>query len=259
MSEPEELILEGAHFATRIARDAWRRYGAHPASRDVRLSSVRARLELFLAALFQQPIAIAPMEPPAPRTWLSRLANRDSARSPHDPLLSGTDGRRIYLPPSIEPGHRDSRASRPARDQTVEETETALALYRLLAVQQAARLARGTATTAAQIQRRETRDWFLLAEAAVIDRWIAREAPGLSAALCAARLEALARRNRGRAGHVTEHPVERHVRAVLAADPLTRLLDVYDPASGAESVAWAEDASKRSTSRDSYRPVAPVW
>src|SRR5215203_278425 len=99
MSEPEELILEGAHFATRIARDAWRRYGAHTASRDVGLPSVRTRLELFLAALFQQPIAIAPMEPPAPRTWLSRLANRQTAESPADPLVSGTDGCRIYLPP----------------------------------------------------------------------------------------------------------------------------------------------------------------
>jgi nitric oxide reductase NorD protein len=254
MSEPEELILEGAHFATRIARDAWRRYGAHTASRDVRLSSVRTRLELFLAALFQQPIAIAPMEPPAPRTWLSRLANRDTADSPHDPLLSATDGRRIYLPPSMEPKPRDG-ASRPARERTVEETETALALYRLLAVQQAARLSRGTASTAAQIHRRETRDWFLLAEAAVIDRWIAGEAPGLTAALSAARLDALARRKREHA----EHPVDRHVRAVLAADPSTRLLGVHEPASVAESVAWAEDATRRSTSRDAYRPVAPVW
>ena len=186
MSEPEELILEGAHFATRIARDAWRRYGAHTASRDVGLSSVRARLELFLAALFRPPIAIATMEPPAPRTWLSRLANRDTAELPHDPLLSGTDGRRIYLPPSIELGHRDG-GSRPARDGTVEETETALALYPLMAVQQAARLAGGTASTAAQIHRRETRDWFMLAEAAVIDRWIARDAPGLTAAVNAGR------------------------------------------------------------------------
>ena len=68
MSEPEELILEGAHFATRVARDAWCRYGAHPAARDVRLSHVRTRLELFLTALFRTPIAIAPMERPAPRT-----------------------------------------------------------------------------------------------------------------------------------------------------------------------------------------------
>jgi nitric oxide reductase NorD protein len=160
----------------------------------------------------------------------------------------------------VELGRCDGRAA--VQNRTVEEAETALALYRLLAVQQAARLARGTATTAAHLHQRETRDWFLLAEAVVIDRWIARDAPGLTAALSAARLEALARRTRGRARHVTEHPVERHVRAVLAADPadsLTPPQDVHDPASVAESVAWAEDASKRSTSRDSYRPVAPVW
>jgi len=28
MAEPEELILEGAHLATRVARDAWRRTAA---------------------------------------------------------------------------------------------------------------------------------------------------------------------------------------------------------------------------------------
>ena len=28
MSEPEDLILEGAHFATRVARDVWARYGS---------------------------------------------------------------------------------------------------------------------------------------------------------------------------------------------------------------------------------------
>ena len=258
MSEPEELILEGAHFATRIARDAWRRYGAHTSSRDVTLAGVRARLELFLAALFQQRIAIAPMEPPAPRTWLSRLANRHAGESPHDPLLSGTDGRRIYLPPSVEPRQREGRASRPARERTAGETEAALALYRLLAVQQAARLARGTARTAAEI-RDETRDWFLLAEGAAIDRWIAREAPGLTATLSAARLDALGRRKDSRAGYATEHSIERRVRAVLAADPLASLLGVHDSGSVAESVAWAREASRRSTSRNSYRPIAPVW
>jgi hypothetical protein len=110
MAEPEELILEGAHFATRVARDVWQRYGAHPASRDARLSHVRTRLELFVTALFRMPIAIAPMALPAPRTWLSRLAHRDTGESHHDPLLSATDGRRIFLPPSLEMEQRTGPA-----------------------------------------------------------------------------------------------------------------------------------------------------
>ena len=79
MSEPEDLILEGAHFATRVARDVWTRYGSPAASRRVPLTSVRTRLELFVTALFQRSITIAPMEPPAPRTWLSRLATGRAA------------------------------------------------------------------------------------------------------------------------------------------------------------------------------------
>ncbi len=42
MSEPEELILEGAHFATRVARDVWRRYGTSVPDTTVPLASVRS-------------------------------------------------------------------------------------------------------------------------------------------------------------------------------------------------------------------------
>jgi nitric oxide reductase NorD protein len=261
MSEPEELILEGAHFATRVARDAWRRYGGHATSRDVRLSSVRQRLELFLTALFQLPIAIAPMEPPAPRTWLSRLANRHLAESHDDSLMSGTDGRRVYLPRSLELEHRENHVwQRPARQRGTSRTiEEAIALYRLLAVQQAARLVRGTASAAAQIQAPETRDWFLLAEAAAIDRWIVREVPGLGGALKAARVDVLARWKAVRAPHAREHVLEHHMRAMLAADPLARGLGADERTSVEESLVWAQEATKHSRFPGPYRPVAPVW
>ena len=60
MAEPEELILEGAHFATRLARDAWRRYGARPPDAAVSLGDVRIRLEVFLNALLGHAIDVAP-------------------------------------------------------------------------------------------------------------------------------------------------------------------------------------------------------
>jgi len=247
MSEPEDLILEGAYFATRVARDVWTRYGSPAASRRVALTSVRTRLELFVTALFQRSIPIAPMEPPAPRTWLARLANGDARGPRHDPFASGTDGHRVYLPPSMELGVSERRSvSRPA-----DETATAIALYRLLAVQQAARLVRGTAVTAAQIHASDTRDWFLLAEAAAIDRWIALQTPGLEGALRAARSDALARRTR----ESTPHAIERQVRALLSADPA----DMGEHGSAEESLAWARDATKRQPVSDRYRPVAPAW
>ena len=95
----------------------------------------------------------------------------------HDPLACGTDGHRVYLPRSLDLADGEGRLA--AADSTAGREE-AIALYRLLAVQQAARLVRGTPATAAQIQSGDTRDWFLLAEAAAIDRWIALQTPGLA-------------------------------------------------------------------------------
>ena len=128
MSEPEDLILEGAHFATRVARDVWRRHAAASTAAGVPLAAVRGRLELFVAALFATPIAIAPVEPAAPATWLSKLARRPGRVPDADPFC-GTDGVRVFLPPML-----------PVRGS---EEET-IAAYRLLAVQQSARLSRHT-------------------------------------------------------------------------------------------------------------------
>ena len=109
------------------------------------------------------------MQPPAPVTWLSRVARGRSYDARDEPLLSGTDGRRVYVPPALQTtagGGYDG-------------------LFRLLAVEQAARLVRGTPRAFSRIEKGETRDWFLLAEAATIDRWIATEMPGLVPALSA--------------------------------------------------------------------------
>src|SRR6188768_1786108 len=157
MAEPEELILEGAHFATRVARDVWRRYGTSVPDTAIPLASVRVRLEMFLSALFRTPVPVVRMEPPAPASWLSRLA-RGRAHQRDEPLLSGTDGRHVCLPPvlPLTAGGQD-----------------ALSLYRLLAVEQAARLIRRTPQVFAAIESPGIEDWFLLAEAAAIDCWIA--------------------------------------------------------------------------------------
>ena len=129
MAEPEELILEGAHFATRVARDVWRRYGTSIPDAPIPLAGVRVRLEIFLSALFGTPIPVARMEPPAPASWLSRVARGRSHQHGEERFLSGTDGRRVCLPSALP--------------LTIGGLE-AMSLYRLLAVQQAVRLVRRT-------------------------------------------------------------------------------------------------------------------
>jgi nitric oxide reductase NorD protein len=241
MAEPEELILEGAHFATRVAREAWRRCGTPADDRATALATVRARLEMFLTALVGMAITIVPMEPPAPASWLTRLS-RGPSRNRHDSaLLSATDGRRIYLPPAL-----------PATGGL-----DALALYRLLAVQQAARMVRGTARVWALIDSGEMREWFLLAEAAAVDRWIARDVRGLVPAVVAVRALALASRTDRRTS-AAGSPVELQVRAFLAADPLARFASVDADGSSEQSLAWARTQTARDDPRR-YRAVSLPW
>src|SRR5215208_6144966 len=100
MAEPEDLILDGAYMASRLARDAWRRYAPAARERVVRLIDVRGRLELFLNALFERPIGVALAEPPAPVSWLARAAGRGGDASAG--AIPGTDGVRIFLPSSLD-------------------------------------------------------------------------------------------------------------------------------------------------------------
>lgn len=242
MSEPEELILEGAHFATRTARDVWRRYAAAPEDPTVPLTVVRARLEIFLTALIGTSINVVPIEPPAPVSWLSRLAHGPSPTRGDGSPRSATDGRRIYLPASLPP-------------------ETcgldALTVYRLLAVEQAVRLARGTAQMSIEIDRSDTRQWFLLAEAVAVDCWIAREARGLVPAVTTAREFAVAARA-GRRARAADSPIEQQVRAVLVADPRTSpLAGAWDGSPG-QSLAWARSQTSVGDQRRK-RAIALPW
>ena len=243
MAEPEELILEGAHFATRVAREAWRRYGASPEDRATSLRAVRTRLEIFLTALLGRSIAIAPMEPPAPASWLARLA-RHPSRSRHDGSLhSGTDGRRVYLPAAVPPATCGLDA---------------LAIYRLMAVEQAVRLVRGTARVSAR--HRERRDARLVPARGSGGRrsldcargpWArARGACGA----CVARSQAVpaaARRH-------SIDAVEEQIQALLAADPLAPPFTVDADGSPEQSLAWARTQTRRGDRRR-YRGVSLPW
>jgi nitric oxide reductase NorD protein len=224
VAEPEDLILEGAHFATRVARDAWRRYGPARRRADVSLADERPRLELFLSALFMQPISIAATQPPAPITWLARLAQGRAASGARSELFPGTDGSRIYLPPLLSITRNEEHTRR---------------LYRLLAVLQAARLVRGTARMTLALSA-EDREWFLMREAEAVDCWIAAELPGLLPQLAEVRAKALAERSSDSLSR--DNPLEQIIRHLLQSDlSAPRLAEARPPQLGR------------------CRPVRPVW
>jgi len=239
MAEPEELILEAAHFATRVAREAWRRYGTPAEDRATPLAAVRARLEMFLTALVGTSITIVAIDPPAPASWLARVAHAPSRSRRDESLRSATDGRRVHLPAALPPTACDLDA---------------LVLYRLLAVEQAARVVRGTALVSAAIDGSETRDWFLLAEAAAVDRWIALEVRGLVPAVRAARAFSCAARA-GRHSSAFDSAVEAHILAFLAADPLAPPFAVPTGGSPEQSLDWARAQTAGGAGRR-YRGVS---
>jgi nitric oxide reductase NorD protein len=226
MAEPEELIIEGAHVATRVARDLWRRYGPPAPDSAVSLASVRGRLELFVTALLQTPISISALQPPAPVTWLSALARGPGRRRP-EPAACGTDGERVLLAPSLDLHGSD---------------DAALAIYRLLAVQQGVRIVRGTSRVAARISGEHARDWFAFAEAIAVDRWIAEHAGGLLPALERVRRDALARRTKAQPRIAAGDTLEELVRAFLAGDSARRP-SAHETAEA--SLAWATAAAQQ--------------
>jgi nitric oxide reductase NorD protein len=241
MGEPEDLIIDGAYIASRFVRDAWRRYSPPQAANVLCLADVRVRLELFLNGLFRAPIGVAAAEPPAPVSWLARLAGHaaDFSRD-----LPATDGTRIFLPATWD---------------ALPRVDAAFQAYLLLAVAQAARLERRSTAIVLGITDDEVRDRFLIADARGVDEWIVRETPGLVPALRAARLDALARRPRTLPRNEHAHAAEVQLRAVLASDPLEPFEDVPASATASDALAWATSMSNARRSSTPYRSLSPVY
>jgi nitric oxide reductase NorD protein len=210
----------------------------------VRLDDVRRRLELLVTAVYDRPIPITVADAPKRRPW---SFVRDLIGPPHlrrNAPLPTTDGERIQLPREIARG----------------DAESALAEYRLMAIEQAERIARGTASRVPATATSVERDLYLLREGAVVDAAIARTVPGLRSALSAARALALSARPPLAALTVAERAVEGLLRESLGTD-LTR------PAARAgattetpdDSLEWARQTMREVPAvQGKYRGIAPV-
>ena len=129
MAEPEGLLIEGARLATATARDLWWRVAPPRERARLPLARVRRRLELFLGALYAEAPHLLPADvSPAP-VWLARLTGHAPRHLRVRTATAATDGAHIWLPRALDASDGEAQA---------------LAAYRLLAVEQAARAARDT-------------------------------------------------------------------------------------------------------------------
>jgi nitric oxide reductase NorD protein len=244
--EPEGLLIDGARKAAVAVRELWWRARPPPARGALPLARVRRRLELVAAALYGDIPAILPSDPPPRPTWLARVFGRAPGHLSARTAQASTDGASVWLPRAVETGDDDERV--------------ALATYRLLALEQVARAARGT--PAAAPGDRLEHDLYALAEAAAVDRQLAREFAGIVADLCAARARALRGRPSVERLTAPERRVERLVRELLSADPATPPPGIPLAATPADSRRWARATAQRlRDTAGSYRGVAivPLW
>ena len=213
-----------AFFARRRAAALLR---PEEAPRDgVRLPEVSRRLELLVAALYGRPILIAPA--PAAR----RLGSADRAGA-------ANDGERIVLPAEL-PG------------------DDALSRYRLMALAQAERVARGTAVLAPGRKDALERDLYLLFESAAVDAAIAERVPGLRGALAAERRDERSRRGERPPRGSAAREVESIVRELLAADVSTPPPSLAGCGTPHDSLRRARAAAARMRGAGRYRGIAPV-
>lgn len=141
------------------------------------------------------------------------------------------------------------------------DVDHAIARYRLLALAQGARAARGT-NVGAPASDALAHDLYLVAESVVAERDVATRAPTLAPLLQTLRFaELTARPKISRLAHA-ERQVESLLRATLASPPDRAPDDVPVCATPAESRAWAETTAReiRRTSGDltHYRPLNPM-
>jgi nitric oxide reductase NorD protein len=201
---------------------------------EVALDAVRRRLELLLAATYGVRFEIAPVADDTPRNTFHVGRRRPIARH---------DGVSIKLPATMDAS---------------DGAHAAIARYRLLAIEQAMRIMRGSAALA-PAGNAIARDLYNLREGAEIDASIAISAPGVASLIAEERALSLAARPNLSRLSAREQAVEQLVQTVLKADPAVIPDDVRAGASPEDSLAWAHTRARTIESlTGQYRPLKPI-
>jgi nitric oxide reductase NorD protein len=176
MAEAEDVIVDVARHATNYAHGLWQRNRQGARDAPLSLTELAPRLSLLITAATGRSIPLRAAQPPPPPTLLVRLFRR--ADGPvWSMALPATNGSQIWLPESL---------SGPP--------EPALGLFRVMALQQAMRIARATASLWPGRREALVGDLYLLFEAIAADSDLIRALPGMAWQLRALRDAALAER-----------------------------------------------------------------
>lgn len=202
MSEPEDLVIDAAEYATSVAVGLWKR---NRPRRDSALTAaqISRRLELLLAALFDETLSVACAAPPPPPSLFARIFGAIPAHLVERRAMPTTDGRYVRLPSSA--GER--------------REEEAIQRFQLWAAAQALRATRRSAESWDALASEPARALFWIAEAAACGKIIAEICPGWVEFIALEREKARSRRPAMEILTVRERAVELYLRRVLEAPP----------------------------------------
>jgi nitric oxide reductase NorD protein len=250
MPEAEDVLLHAAHRVQSALRTRWSWRGQVARTGEVALSDELRRLGVWLASAFGGDTfsLVACDAPPAASPLARLLGDRARWQDPPDPSPF-CDGARIFLPRRLA----EAAGGEPRRRLL------------LMALGQARRASRGSLRALPAEPR--ARDCAFAIEGALADAFLAREWPGLAAAVDAERERAFRRRPAGRVLRPSERGVEALVRRMLAgsaADGARRVAALLEGDCSAEAVARCAQAlaaalpAGPSEARREYRGCAPV-
>jgi nitric oxide reductase NorD protein len=194
---------------TRRVTAPMRHWRGRRAPARLELVQVRRRLELLLSGMYGRTVRVG--------------AKRRPTGGAAQPELD------VVLPRSLDASHG---------------IDAAAARYRLLAIEQAERLARGTGVVPLPANRLE-RDLFTLAEGAAVERAILDRAPGLASTIAELHARELASRPPLRGLTTEEREVELLARALVGDLSGASSAQLPSPGTPSDSLAWASVEAAR--------------
>src|SRR5690606_22352076 len=191
--------------ATIYARALWQRHRKQePGEKRLTLQDFIQRLDLLVTAAFGAGYPIHVAQPPAPTTFLTKVfKGREGPRVEH--AVPATDGLRIWLPAQLPEFGNDNM----------------LDAYRALALQQAMRAERGSATQLPSLSNPLEQAVFLALEAPAAEQELMQRLPGMRQALAQLRSTALAARPPMKSFPDCRRPLEEFVRALMKGEANT--------------------------------------
>lgn len=239
MAEAEDVLVDAARHATVYAQGLWRRHRrGGGAAQALHLRDVAPRIGLLLCAVFGRSFPMQVAQPALPRNWLARLMLREALPEQRC-AVPATDGQTLWLP-------ADYGAHCSAGE--------ALDHFRLQALRQAMRAARGSAALVAGLDPPLLRELFVLGEASAADAALAAELPGMSAALVALRARALRQRPPPVRFAPPFRALEEFVQAFLGGAQPQRGMSSMSPQ---QVLRWA--AEQMTQPELAGRPAALLW